>query len=637
MSIEPAAIARLGEYAALLLAAGSLSFWIAVAPPSVRRADPRLCEEALARTRVMARWAAAAALLASLLRLLAEARTIGGSGWADAELMARLLTATGFGTAWLVRAALVLALFLVLALRPSRASEPLAAGIALAAVASLALAGHAAAATPATGAGDVLHLLLAALWLGGLIPLAGLLRSLARDPAAAAKVGTPLCRRFSTLGMICVGGLVLTGVLNAWSLVGSIPGLVGTAYGRLLLLKIALFLAMIALAAVNRQLLTPALAERGVASRLARNAALEAGLGLLVLADVALLGISVPAAHDEPIWPFAVTWSWAAARAALWREALAMLALALGTAGLVALGRGLVGSDRRLRWAGAAMSVMALLAGGFACSEAAVPTVYVASPLPYSVATLAVGQQVYFDDCASCHGAHGYGDGPAAAGLPKKPADLARQHAAHHSDGTLWWWVTHGRGEGAMPAFGGVLDDQQRWAAVGFLRLQSDAEAARALGPALDPGLRIPAPDFAMERGGGAQETLSSLRGRKAVLLVLYTLPDSAERLDRLSAVADALDAEGLEVAAVQLADTSRSGPIFAPADPDLAAIYSLFARPASDAEPSPRHLEFVIDRWGYLRARWIGAGAAPGELVALVRALAAEPEPPPPGSGHRH
>ena len=637
MTIEPAAIARLGEYAALLLAAGSLSFWAAVAPRSLRGADPRLFGAALARTRAIARWAAAAALLAALLRLLAEAQAIGGSGWPDAELIARLLTATGFGMAWLARGALVLMLFLVLALPPSRASEPLAAGIALAAVASLALAGHAAAASGATAAGDVLHLLLAAIWLGGLVPLAGLLRSLARDPVAAAKVGTPVCRRFSTLGILCVGGLVLTGVLNAWSLVGSIPGLVGTAYGRLLLLKIALFLAMIALAAVNRQRLAPALAEPGAARRLARNAALEAGLGLLVLADVAVLGISIPAAHDEPLWPFAVSWSWAAARAALWREVLAMLALALATAGLVALGRGLLGSDRRLRWAGAAAVVLALVAGGFACSLAAVPTVYVASPLPYSVATLAVGQQVYFDACASCHGAHGYGDGPAAASLPKPPADLARQHAAHHSDGTLWWWVTHGRGEGAMPAFGGVLDDQQRWAAVGFLRLQSDAEAARALGPALDPALRFPAPDFAMERGGGAQETLASLRGRKAVLLVLYTLPGSAERLDRLAGVASALEAEGLEVAAFPLAETARTGAIYAPADPDLAAIYSLFARPASDAEPSPRHLEFLIDRWGYLRARWIGESAAPSQLAALLRTLNAEPEPPPPESGHHH
>ena len=637
MTVEPAAIARFGEYATLLFTAGALSFWIAVAPASLRRKSPWLFEPTLARTRTLSRWAAAVALLASLLRLFAEAQTIGGSTWPEPSLLLQLVTETGFGTGLLLRVALVSALLLVLRLPATRASAPISAGLALGAVASLALAGHAAAADRTTAAGDVLHLLLSALWLGGLLPLALVLRGLAQDAAAAADQGRAVCRRFSALGILCVGGLALTGVLNAWSLVGSIPGLLGTSYGRLLLLKIGLFLLMVALAVTNQQRLVPALGETRAARHLARNAALEAFLGLLILADVAVLGISVPAAHDEPLWPFAVTWSRAAAGASLWREVLALSALALGTAGLVAIGRGLIGGHNRLRWAGTGMLVAALIGGGFACSAAAVPTVYVPSPLPYSVETLAVGQQVYFDACASCHGAHGYGDGPAAAGLAKPPADLARQHAAHHSDGTLWWWVTHGRGEGAMPAFADVLDDQQRWAAVGFLRLQSDAEAARALGPAPDPALRIAAPEFAMERGGGAQETLASLRGRKAVLLVLYTLPDSTERLDALVSAASALDVAGIDVAAVQLADSGRNGPIFAPADPDLASIYSLFARPQTDAEPAPRHLEFLIDRWGFLRARWIGTGAAPGELTAMLHTLATEPEPPPAGSMRHH
>ncbi|MGE5203557.1 MAG: CopD family protein, partial [Acidobacteriota bacterium] len=424
----------------------------------------------------------------------------------------------------------------------------------------------------------------------------------------------------------------------AWSLVGSIPGLVGTEYGRLLLLKIAFFFTMIALAAVNRQRLTPALADPGAARRLARNAAIEAAMGFLILADVAVLGISVPAAHDQPLWPFPITWSLAAANASPLRSAAAVLAIPLTLVGLVALLRSLVDARSRARWAAAAAAVIvALGAAGIACSEAAVPTVYVVSPLAYSVETLAAGQQVYFDACATCHGAHGYGDGPTAAGLARKPADLARRHVGHHSDGTLYWWVTHGRGEGAMPAFSEALDDRQRWAAVSFLRLQSDAEAARALGPAMDPALRIPAPDFAMERGGGAQETLASLHGRRALLLVLYTIPDSTARLDTLAADAPALDGDGLEVAALPLADSTRTGAIYVPGDLDLTAIYSLFARPAADAETPPRHLEFLIDRWGYLRARWIGEGATPEQLAAMLRALAAEPPPPPPESGHHH
>ena len=641
MSLDPTAVARLGEYSATLLVAGSLSFWIAVAPASVRRTNAALFAAVLPRLHGIARWAVAVALLAAVLRLLAEAQTIAGGGafdWPGAGLLGQLMTATGFGQAWLLRVALLAALLLVLTAPPSRVTEPVGAGLGLAAVASLAPAGHAAATDAAAAAGDVLHILLAALWLGGLVPLALVLRALGHDPAAAARVGMPLCRRFSALGVVCVGGLLATGLVNAWSLVGSIPGLVGTEYGRLLLLKIAFFFTMIALAAVNRQRLTPALADPGAARRLARNAAIEAAMGFLILADVAVLGISVPAAHDQPLWPFPITWSLAAANASPLRSAAAVLAIPLTLVGLVALLRSLVDARSRARWAAAAAAVIvALGAAGIACSEAAAPTVYVVSPLAYSVETLAAGQQVYFDACATCHGAHGYGDGPTAAGLARKPADLARRHVGHHSDGTLYWWVTHGRGEGAMPAFSEALDDRQRWAAVSFLRLQSDAEAARALGPAMDPALRIPAPDFAMERGGGAQETLASLHGRRALLLVLYTIPDSTARLDTLAADAPALDGDGLEVAALPLADSTRTGAIYVPGDLDLTAIYSLFARPAADAETPPRHLEFLIDRWGYLRARWIGEGATPEQLAAMLRALAAEPPPPPPESGHHH
>src|SRR5262249_56858630 len=66
--------------------------------------------------------------------------------------------------------------------------------------------------------------------------------------------------RFSTLGLISVGLLIATGIVNGWILAGSVPALIGTGYGRLLLAKVALFFAMVAVAAVNRLRLTPRLA-----------------------------------------------------------------------------------------------------------------------------------------------------------------------------------------------------------------------------------------------------------------------------------------------------------------------------------------------------------------------------------------
>jgi putative copper resistance protein D len=50
--------------------------------------------------------------------------------------------------------------------------------------------------------------------------------------------------------------------LQGWRLAGGVNGLTGTAYGWVLLLKIVLFAALFALAALNRFLLTPALPRR---------------------------------------------------------------------------------------------------------------------------------------------------------------------------------------------------------------------------------------------------------------------------------------------------------------------------------------------------------------------------------------
>ena len=57
--------------------------------------------------------------------------------------------------------------------------------------------------------------------------------------------------------MLSVATLVLSGIVNAWILVGSFRALVVTEYGQLLILKLVIFAFMLAFAAVNRLWLTP--------------------------------------------------------------------------------------------------------------------------------------------------------------------------------------------------------------------------------------------------------------------------------------------------------------------------------------------------------------------------------------------
>jgi putative copper resistance protein D len=105
--------------------------------------------------------------------------------------------------------------------------------------------------------------------------------------------------RFSTLGMLSVGTLMATGIVNTLNLAGSVPALTGTEYGAFLLLKIFLFIAMVGIAAVNRLRLLPQLAGMETIRQLRRNALLEIGLATTIVLIVGALGTMPPGEHTQ--------------------------------------------------------------------------------------------------------------------------------------------------------------------------------------------------------------------------------------------------------------------------------------------------------------------------------------------------
>src|SRR5580704_13710421 len=232
-----------------------------------------------------------------------------------------VLSQTTFGRDWLVRLVLAGALAATL---PSLLSPrdyksawlAIAAALLAAAFAgALAWSGHAAGGLGGEAivhpAADVLHLIAAAAWVGALLPLMVLFAAAGADDASL-KMTRTATTRFSILGIASVGTLLATGIVNTYYLAGSVAALLHTDYGRLLLIKIALFLAMVAIATVNRFRLTPQLlqqasvaASRGALRQLRRNAAIEALAGAIIIAIVAALGTMPPAihaAHQHPTY-----------------------------------------------------------------------------------------------------------------------------------------------------------------------------------------------------------------------------------------------------------------------------------------------------------------------------------------------
>ena len=95
------------------------------------------------------------------------------------------------------------------------------------------------------------------------------------------------------------------------------------------------------------------------------------------------------------------------------------------------------------------------------------------NPLPVSAETLRRGAHVYSQNCAACHGARGFGDGPAARQLSPRPADLAwLSHSHMVGDPYIYWTVAEGGQPvgSAMPAFKANLSQRDIWAVVTYVR-----------------------------------------------------------------------------------------------------------------------------------------------------------------------
>lgn len=631
-------IARTIRYTSPVLALGFVARWIHLASsiflvggavmivmagqsdrPTARRWERRT----LAATRALA----VVALASGLVVLSAQTALFEGRAEAafEAGAIARVVVETQAGHVWLVRFGflVILAVFLALRLPVDQRVDWRAArgeGVLLGAVAliPIAAAGHAAAIEPGTAraiAVDALHVVGAGVWVGGLVPLALLLRAASTTEGADARPYAVLAaQRFSRVALATVAILAVTGALLASFHVGSVAGLVGTRYGRLLLAKLLLLVLALLLALVDRSALLPRLGGDGAAvgrpamRRLSGFVAVEACLALAILGVVGALGVTPPARHDAPVWPFAIRLSTAGLESASPEATRALIGSQIAVLGLVGLGAALVLRSHMLPLG--ALGLVALGAGaGLALPPLAIdayPTTYLRPSVPYQAASIASGAALYRENCAACHGPGGAGNGPAGFNLPRPPADLRAPHTAQHTAGDLYWWITNGIPAAGMPGFGSRLTEDQRWDLINFQRALSAGYAARGLGNAVEPDRRwLVAPDFSFAVGPTPPRSLKEYRGR-VVLLVLYQLPESRARMSQIASRDGTLSMLGVEVIAVPT-DADREAirhlgedprvlfPVVTDGAEAIVSTYRLFA-------PAP-HAEFLIDRQGYVRA----------------------------------
>jgi copper transport protein len=287
------------EFVALITILGALAFRHGVLPPLASRGVPTA--DAADRARRLGQGAAFLYGLAAVVRLYTELVALNGQARAlDPDLLVALLTRTSWGMGWLtgIIGVLLLAVGWTLSRRRMIMGTPLALTGALGLVAAPALTGHAASSDWFVAAVtlDMLHVLAAGIWLGGLfmVLVAGIpaMRRLSEgNPDAAVSA---LVNSFHPIALFCAPIVVAAGLGTSALRLGSFAALTTTRYGTTLLVKIALFTVVAGVALYNamrarRQLGTP----QGTL-HVRRTAALELLFAVLVIAATAFL-VTTPA------------------------------------------------------------------------------------------------------------------------------------------------------------------------------------------------------------------------------------------------------------------------------------------------------------------------------------------------------
>ena len=257
-------IARGITYFGLAILVGLWPVWLLVIRPAFRPVW-QLGPAAVGRARRLVSVALGLAIGGSVMALILQAMTT-GAGLLDG--LGTTLFETRYGTIWLVRVGLLVALgALLVSMAPwwfprrRRAVTLGLVALGVAAVVPFSLISHAAAqpgGRDTAVANDITHAVAASLWVGGIVALVTLLLPALRSLSSAGRqiVLMQAIPRFSTVALTAWAVLAMTGFYGAWLEVGNLTALIDTSYGRSLVLKLAAIVTILVIAAFNLVFLT---------------------------------------------------------------------------------------------------------------------------------------------------------------------------------------------------------------------------------------------------------------------------------------------------------------------------------------------------------------------------------------------
>jgi copper resistance protein D len=619
----------------------------------------------------------AVTLLLGLFGLLAtttaQATGVSENAWSP-QAWLEFLQRTHIGLIWTLRTAsalLLLAIVLYVRISPpaqwryvtcaSVATLPLVLG---------SLASHSAAEEQAVLATITyaLHLVVASVWFGGL-PGVILVASTATTESTDDRSRTgEVLSRFSALALPTMIAIVVSGLVVANRMIDTnYAGLVATTYGLLLILKLTLLVIILLIASRAKSVWVPSLSQRSIIAaaggrKLRTWVRIEFVLAILLVIVATFLANAVPAKHDViDYWPYPFRFS----IDATWGDWLVRAIVLTGLVLLIIAGTTIVLSRKKqwgTSWRITVPTILGILGLGatlYPISVQSYPETYRKTPVPFDAISIANGVELFAANCIPCHGPQAKGNGVLAKTLPKQPVDLLTEpHTAMHTAGDFFHWLTYGRFNGIMPAFGEKFSEEERWDLLNFLHANSRGYQSRIITPRILPEQPFMAtPNFSYTAHDGSSGTLKDFRGKQDVLLILFSWPESRVRLDQLRAAATSIIGKNTAVLAVPMTDSAPDEltaivrdmpfPVVTQGAHEISSSYALFRRTLSIPDlfgegTRPKHMEFLIDRFGYLRARWIPNGDGSGWadttlLTQQITQLNQEREILPPPGDHVH
>lgn len=526
----------------------------------------------------------------------------------------------------------------------------------------------------------VLHLLFAGMWFGALPVFLLILLTNHRETDKDQRLAnTSSLETFSTIALPVMLLLMLTGLIVTDRMIGSYyHTLVASPYGWLLNFKIALLAVILVIAYKARNKWLPLLAQSTASNDLEHSGnsritesslhfrkwvRIEFLLALLLILFATILANTLPGKHaiiDD--WPFPFRFSLDANREETGVEEMFWLGTALFAVAIFMIW---ISLKYEWQWKKAVLASSVLIIAAMAVALPpitieAYPETYMKPEVPLDALSISRGAQLFAGHCADCHGPQGKGNGRLADTLSTPPTDLLTEpHTARHTVGNFYHQIIYGVPDTDMPGFRDELTDEDVWDVVNFLHTLSRGFDARLLGSMILPQMpAVGAPVFYYSANDGSSGDLKDFRYQQNVVLILFSWPQSQPRLRQLRHVYERVNNEYntafLAVPMQQLSEQELQTiselvpfPVVTDGWLEISDTYRLYRRvrtvpDLNGAGLKPEHIEFIIDRFGYLRARWNSQfeGFGYQNINALTQQLGllnAEGEIMPPPGEHAH